>query len=154
MLEIGHKAPNFHLPANNGKQTKLADFQGKSLVLYFYPKDGTPGCTTEAKDFTTLKRKFSANGAAVLGISKDSLAKHQKFKDKHEITILLGADEDGKVCETYDVWVEKKNYGRTYMGIERTTFLIDKNGKIADIWRKVRVKGHAEAVLEQAKALK
>jgi len=154
MLEVGKKAPNFKLQIGQGETVRLSDYKGKKLVIYFYPKDDTPGCTTEAKDFTNLKRKFSANGVAILGVSKDTLQKHDKFSTKYDLKIALGADENGMVCEAFGVWVEKKNYGRTYMGIERSTFLIDEKGKLAQIWRKVRVKGHAEAVLEAAKEMK
>ena len=149
----GKKAPAFTLPDTDGKRVSLEDFEGRNLVLWFYPKDDTPGCTTEAKDFTELKRKFSANGITVVGVSKDSVAKHDKFADKHDLRITLASDEDGAVCDKYGVWVEKKNYGRTYMGIERSTFLIDAKDRIAKVWRKVRVKDHAEAVLAEAKEI-
>ena len=152
-LTEGDEAPAFSLPVSEEETFTLSDAQGKNLVLYFYPKDDTPGCTTEAKDFTELKRKFSANGITVVGVSKDSVAKHDKFADKHDLRITLASDEDGAVCDKYGVWVEKKNYGRTYMGIERSTFLIDAKGRIAKVWRKVRVKGHAEAVLAVAKEI-
>ena len=147
----GAKAPNFSMDSTQGP-IKLADFKGRMLVLYFYPKDDTPGCTTEAKDFTALAKDFAKAGAAVVGVSRDTLAKHEKFAGKHELDVILGSDEDGKVCEAYGVWVEKQNYGRTYMGIERSTFLIGADGKLIRIWRKVRVKGHAEDVLEAAKS--
>ncbi|MBT4045087.1 MAG: thioredoxin-dependent thiol peroxidase [Rhodospirillaceae bacterium] len=157
MLDVGDKAPAFKAPSGKsgggGGTVSLKALKGKKVVLYFYPKDDTPGCTTEAKDFTELKRKFSANGIAIIGVSKDSVAKHDKFADKHDLHITLAADEDGAICEAYGVWVEKMNYGRTYMGIERSTFLIDAKGKIAQVWRKVRVKGHAEKVLVAAKEI-
>ncbi len=153
MVDTGDKAPAFKAPIGGGGNIALKDMKGKKVVLYFYPKDDTPGCTTEAKDFTDLKRKFSANGIAVIGVSKDSVAKHDKFADKHGLRITLASDEDGAICDAYGVWVEKKNYGRTYMGIERSTFLIDGKGKVARVWRKVRVKGHAEAVLAAAKEI-
>ncbi len=157
MVDVGDKAPAFKAVAGksggSGGTIALKDLKGKKTVLYFYPKDDTPGCTTEAKDFTELKRKFSANGIAVVGVSKDSVAKHDKFADKHDLRITLASDEDGVICEKYGVWVEKKNYGRTYMGIERSTFLIDAKGRIAKVWRKVRVKGHAESVLAAAKEI-
>ncbi len=157
MVDVGDKAPAFKAAAGksggSGGTIALKDLKGKKTVLYFYPKDDTPGCTTEAKDFTELKRKFSANGIAVVGVSKDSVAKHDKFADKHDLRITLASDEDGVICEKYGVWVEKKNYGRTYMGIERSTFLIDAKGRIAKVWRKVRVKGHAESVLAAAKEI-
>jgi peroxiredoxin Q/BCP len=153
MVDAGDRAPSFTAPAGGGGKIAMKDFKGKKVVLYFYPKDDTPGCTTEAKDFTELKRKFSANGIAVVGVSKDSVAKHDKFSEKHNLRIVLASDEDGVICEKYGVWVEKKNYGRTYMGIERSTFLIDAKGKVAKVWRKVRVRGHAEAVLAAAKEI-
>jgi thioredoxin-dependent peroxiredoxin len=155
MVDMGDKAPAFKAPIGGGGGGNIAlkDLKGKKVVLYFYPKDDTPGCTVEAKDFTELKRKFSANGIAVIGVSKDSVAKHNKFAEKHDLRITLASDEDGAICEAYGVWVEKKNYGRTYMGIERSTFLIDGKGKVAKVWRKVRVKGHAEAVLAAAKEI-
>ncbi len=157
MVDVGDRAPAFKAATGksggSGGAIALKDLKGKKAVLYFYPRDDTPGCTTEAKDFTELKRKFSANGIAVVGVSKDSVAKHDKFADKHDLRITLAADEDGAICEKYGVWVEKKNYGRSYMGIERSTFLIDAKGKIAKVWRKVKVKGHAEAVLAAAKEI-
>lgn len=152
-LSEGDAAPAFSMPTPGGAEVSLSDFAGKTLVLYFYPKDDTPGCTTEAIDFTTEAAAFETAGAAVVGVSKDSVAKHEKFAAKHGLLVTLGSDENGTVCEDYGVWVEKKNYGRTYMGIERTTFLIDGAGKIAKIWRKVKVKGHVAEVLEAAKAL-
>jgi len=152
-LAVGDKAPDFSLPANDGKTIALADYQGQALVLYFYPKDDTPGCTTEAKDFTALSADFAAAGAAIIGASKDKPAKHDKFIAKHELNVDLVSDEEGILMENYGVWVEKNMYGRKYMGIERATFLIDSVGTIQQIWRKVRVKGHAEAVLEAVKAL-
>lgn len=153
MVDVGDRAPVFTAPVGGGGKIAMKDLKGKKIVLYFYPKDDTPGCTTEARDFTELKRKFSANGIAIIGVSKDSVAKHDKFTDKHDLRIALASDEDGAICGKYGVWVEKKNYGRTYMGIERSTFLIDGKGKVARVWRKVRVKGHAEAVLAAAKEI-
>lgn len=153
MVDVGDRAPVFTAPVGGGGKIAMKDLKGKKIVLYFYPKDDTPGCTTEARDFTKLKRKFSANGIAIIGVSKDSVAKHDKFTDKHDLRITLASDEDGAICGKYGVWVEKKNYGRTYMGIERSTFLIDGKGKVARVWRKVRVKGHAEAVLAAAKEI-
>lgn len=154
MLELkeGSKAPAFSLPGNGNSKIALKDFAGQKVVLYFYPKDDTPGCTKEAIGFTEAKADFEAGNAVIIGISKDTPAKHDKFIDKHNLEILLASDEDGKICEKYGVWVEKKNYGRTYMGIERSTFLIDEKGKIEKIWRKVRVAGHVDAVLEAVKA--
>ncbi len=152
-LQPGDKAPAFSMATDDGETVSLKDFKGKKLVLYFYPKDDTPGCTKEAVAFSADIAKFRRAGAAVLGVSRDKVAKHQKFKEKHDLKVVLGADEDGKVTESYGVWVEKKMYGRTYMGIERATFLIDEKGKIAEIWRKVKVNGHAEEVLAAVKAL-
>lgn len=152
-LEPGDKAPDFTMPADDGTQVSLKDFKGRPLVLYFYPKDDTSGCTKEAIAFSELLDAFEAAGAAVLGVSRDSVEKHRKFKEKHGLKVRLASDEDGKVTEAYGVWVEKSMYGRKYMGIERATFLIDGKGRIAKVWRKVKVPGHAEAVLEAVKAL-
>lgn len=152
MIEPGKKAPAFTLPTEDGGKVSLKDFKGKKLVLYFYPRDDTPGCTKEAIGFSELLDEFEAAGAAVLGVSKDTPAKHAKFREKHELTVPLASDEDGKVIEAYGSWVEKKNYGKTYMGIERSTFLIGEDGKFIEIWRKVRVAGHVEKVLEAVKA--
>jgi thioredoxin-dependent peroxiredoxin len=152
-LAAGDKAPAFDLPAGGGGRVKLAELKGKPAILYFYPKDDTSGCTKEAIDFTAKKKDFDKLGAQVIGVSKDSAASHEKFTKKHALKVSLGADEDGKACEAYGVWVEKSMYGRKYMGIERATFLIDGAGKIARVWRKVKVPGHADDVLEAAKAL-
>lgn len=152
-LNIGDKAPAFSLPANGGKTISLADYEGKNIVLYFYPKDSTPGCTTEAKDFTALKSDFDVANTVVLGMSKDSVRRHDNFIAKQELGIDLVSDEEGETIEAYGVWVEKSMYGRKYMGIERATFLIDTTGTIKEIWHKVKVKGHAAAVLEAAKAI-
>ncbi|MGE0407751.1 MAG: thioredoxin-dependent thiol peroxidase [Amphiplicatus sp.] len=152
-LAEGAKAPAFALPADGGGKIALKDFAGKTLVLYFYPKDDTAGCTKEALDFSAQIKAFEKAGAAVLGVSRDSVAKHDKFKEKHALKVALGADEDGKVVEAYGVWVEKTMYGRKYMGIERSTFLIDAKGVIRRIWRKVKTSGHAAEVLAAAKAL-
>lgn len=149
MVEEGLNAPDFSLPGAGEKIITLSDFRGQWVVVYFYPKDDTPGCTTEAKDFSALSDAFSAKSAKVIGISKDTVAKHDKFRAKHELTVDLASDEDGTVCEAYGVWVEKKMYGKTYMGIQRATFLIDPDGQIAKAWPKVKVKGHAEDVLSQ-----
>ncbi|KJS35194.1 MAG: alkyl hydroperoxide reductase [Hyphomonas sp. BRH_c22] len=146
-LETGAKAPDFSVETTEG-QKKLASYKGKHLVLYFYPKDDTPGCTNEARDFSSLSSQFKAAGAEVLGVSRDTLTKHYKFIAKHELQIQLGSDEDGALCEAYGVWVEKNMYGRTYMGIARSTFLIDPKGRISRIWPNVRVKGHAQDVLD------
>lgn len=151
-LKIGDKAPQFELPADGGGVVRLSDFAGKPVVVYFYPKDDTTGCTAEAIDFSRLKPEFEKAGAVVIGISPDSAKKHDKFKSKHELTVALAADEERKAIEAYGVWVEKQMYGRSYMGVERATFLIGRDGRISQIWRKVRVKGHAEAVLEAVRA--
>ncbi len=149
MIEEGKKAPAFKCVDDKGNSVALSDFKGQPVVLYYYPKDDTPGCTKEAIGFTEKLPEFDALGAAILGVSKDTVAKHTKFKDKHGLKITLLSDEDGALCEKFGVWVEKKNYGRTYMGIERSTFLIDGSGKIRKIWRKVRVNGHVDAVLQE-----
>ncbi|MBB4659529.1 thioredoxin-dependent thiol peroxidase [Parvularcula dongshanensis] len=151
MLQPGDEAPDFTLDGEDG-QVRLADFKGKQLVLYFYPKDDTAGCTKEAIAFSEHLAAFGAAGTAVLGISKDSPQKHEKFRRKHDLTVPLASDEDGAACEAYGVWTEKSMYGRTYMGIERSTFLIAADGRIAEVWRKVRVPGHAEAVLKAAQS--
>ena len=150
-LEIGEKAPDFSIPSNGGGTVSLSDYNERYLVLYFYPKDDTPGCTKEAIDFSENKSAFNELGADILGISKDTVAKHDKFTAKHELTIALGSDEEGKVIEDYSVWVEKNMYGKKYMGIERATYLIGPDGKILEIWRKVRVKNHVETVLDTLK---
>ena len=151
--EEGKKAPAFSLPADDGSTVTLKSLAGKKAVLYFYPKDDTPGCTTEGIAFSALKKKFDAAGTVVLGVSKDSIEKHCKFRDKHSLGVVLVSDEESGLCEAYGVWAEKNMYGKTYMGIERTTFLIRPDGKIAQIWRKVKVPGHVEAVLEAARSL-
>ncbi|MEL7343802.1 MAG: thioredoxin-dependent thiol peroxidase [Pseudomonadota bacterium] len=153
MPDIGETAPAFTLPRDGGDEVSLADFKGKAVVLYFYPRDDTPGCTKEAIAFTEQLADFEAAGAVVLGVSKDSVAKHVKFRDKHSLSVPLLSDEHSDVCERYGVWVEKSMYGKTYFGIERATYLIDTQGKIAQVWRKVKVPGHAQAVLEAVKAL-
>ncbi|MBN9547418.1 MAG: peroxiredoxin [Alphaproteobacteria bacterium] len=152
-LDAGDAAPQFDLPRDGGGSLSLAAFRGKPVVLYFYPQDDTTGCTNEAIDFSQLKPEFEKAGAAVIGLSPDSVKKHDKFKAKHSLSIDLVADEERKVIEAYHLWVEKTMYGRKYMGVERATFLIDKDGRIARVWRKVRVKGHAEEVLEAVRAL-
>ena len=152
-LEIGSDAPLFNLPAGGGETADLGALKGGKVVLYFYPRDDTPGCTTEAIDFTAAKAAFAAAGTTIIGVSKDTVAKHEKFSAKHDLGILLASDAEGTVCEDYGVWVEKKMYGKTSMGIERATYLIDAEGKIARIWRKVKVKGHVEEVLAAAEAL-
>lgn len=146
-------APAFSLPRDGGEIVTLSDFAGKKVVLYFYPRDDTSGCTKEALGFTDLVNDFAAADTVVLGVSKDSVKKHDKFVAKHDLKIALLSDEDGDVCERYGTWVEKSMYGKTYMGIERATYLIGKDGKIAQVWRKVRVPGHVENVLEAARVL-
>jgi len=131
----------------------LADYKGRPVVLYFYPRDDTPGCTKEAIGFTERAEEFTATGATVLGVSKDTVAKHEKFVIKHSLGIVLLSDAESDVCERYGVWVEKNMYGRTSMGIERATFLIDGEGKVAQVWRKVKVPGHVDAVLDAVRAL-
>jgi len=153
MLEISQKAPDFSLPNENGDIISLSDFKGKKLVLYFYPKDSTPGCTTEAKDFTARKQDFDIAGTVILGASKDSIKRHQNFINKQDLKINLISDEEGILCEAYGVWILKKLYGREYMGIERATFLIDGEGIIRNIWRKVKIKGHVNAALEAAQVI-
>jgi peroxiredoxin Q/BCP len=147
-LKIGEAAPDFEIPASNGEKVKLSNFKGKNVVLYFYPKDMTPGCTTEACDFRDYHDEFSKLNAVILGISTDSLDKHKKFIEKYDLPFLLLADEDHEVCELYGVWKLKKNFGKEYMGIERSTFVIDQEGKLVKEWRKVKVKGHVEEALE------
>lgn len=153
MTETGQQAPEFTLPRDGGGQAALSEFRGGPVVLYFYPKDMTPGCTNEAIDFSRLKSAFDNAGAVVIGVSRDSVARHDKFKAKHDLEVILASDESGAMIEDYGLWVEKKLYGRTYMGIERATLLIDGDGAIARIWRKVRVKGHADDVLAAVRAL-
>nr|WP_321508829.1 thioredoxin-dependent thiol peroxidase [uncultured Celeribacter sp.] len=152
MLAQGAKAPDFTLPRDGGSDVTLSDLRGQKIVLYFYPKDNTPGCTTEALDFTALKQEFDAAGVAVFGISKDSVKKHENFCAKHSLGIPLLSDAEGTVCEDYGVWAEKKMYGKTFWGIVRATFLIEEDGTIAQVWPKVKVTGHAQEVLEVARA--
>ncbi len=149
----GAKAPDFTLPADGEGTVSLKNFKGKPVVLYFYPKDDTSGCTKEACGFRDALPDFSRLEAAVIGVSRDSVKSHDKFKAKHGLNFTLAADEDGKICEAYGTWVEKSMYGRKYMGIERATFLIDGAGKIRKVWRKVKVPGHVDEVLAAAKAL-
>jgi len=153
-LEVGDNAPDFTLPADGGGKVSLKALKGKTAVLYFYPKDDTSGCTAEACAFRDQLPDFSKVKAAVVGISRDSVESHDTFKKKYGLTFPLASDEDGKVCEAYGTWVEKSMYGRKYMGIERSTFLIDSKGVIRNIWRKVKVPGHADEVLKAAAGLK
>lgn len=149
---MGDAAPAFTLNGDTGP-ISLTDFAGKKLVLYFYPKDDTPGCTTEGKDFSAHLAAFAAADTAIVGVSRESAASKAKFRAKHGLTVGLGADDDGAVTEAYGVWVEKSMYGKKYMGIERSTFLIDRAGKIAQVWSKVKVPGHVAEVLAAAQAL-
>jgi peroxiredoxin Q/BCP len=147
MLDITDLAPDFTLPRDGGTTQTLSDLRGQAVVLFFYPRDDTPGCTKESIGFSAALQEFTDAGAAVFGLSRDTIAKHEKFVAKHGLTVPLLSDEDGSVCENYGVWVEKNLYGRVSMGIERTTVLIDAQGYISQIWRKVKVAGHVEAVL-------
>jgi peroxiredoxin Q/BCP len=152
-LVEGDQAPDFELPTDGGGQAHLKGLMGKPVVIYFYPKDDTSGCTAEAIDFNGLRAKFAAAGAAVIGISPDSAASHDKFKRKHELEIALAADPERSAIDAYGVWKEKSMYGRKYFGVERSTFLIGRDGRIAKVWRKVKVPGHADEVLAATKAL-
>ncbi|MGB7975156.1 MAG: peroxiredoxin [Roseiarcus sp.] len=152
-LVEGDIAPTFELPTDGGGRTHLQDLKGKPVVIYFYPKDDTSGCTAEAIAFNALRVKFAAAGATVIGVSPDSAASHDKFKRKHNLEIALAADPERSAIQVYGVWKEKSMYGRKYFGVERSTFLIDRNGRIARIWRKVKVPGHADEVLAATKAL-
>lgn len=147
MLTVGDKAPEFRLESDSGETVSLKDFKGKTVVLYFYPKDDTPGCTTEACGFRDTGKKFSSKDAVVIGVSADNVASHQKFKKKYGLTFPLLSDPDKKTIQAYGVWKEKSMYGKKYMGIERTTFIIDGQGKIAKIFPKVSVTGHVDEVL-------
>lgn len=152
-LNIGDPAPDFTLPKNGGGALSLGDYRGKKVVLYFYPQDNTPTCTLQAIDFSGKTAAFNKAGAVVIGVSPDSATSHDRFCAKHDLTIPLVADEEHKAVDAYGVWREKTTFGRTYMGVVRSTFLIDKAGRIAGIWDNVRLKGHVDAVLEAAKAL-
>lgn len=153
MLKVGDKAPDFKVQTGNGRLFQLSKHKGQPVVVYFYPKDDTSGCTAEARDFSTSLEDFSKINVQIIGISPDSVESHEKFKDKHGFSVTLGADENRSVIDLYGVWVEKSMYGRKYMGVERATFLIDSKGKIAEIWRKVRVTGHIKKVFGTARAL-
>ena len=144
---VDRPAPDFELPATGGETVRLSDLRGETVVLYFYPRDNTPGCTQEGQDFRDLHADFRAAGARILGVSRDSLRKHENFKAKHDFPFELLADEDGTACEAYGVLKEKMMYGKTHVGIERSTFLIDPEGVLRRVWRGGKVKGHAEAVL-------
>ena len=149
----GDKAPEFSMPTDSGGTISLKDLKGRPVVLYFYPKDSTPGCTKEACAFRDLMPDFSKIDAEIIGVSKDSVKRHENFKAKNELPFTLASDEDGDVCETYGVWAEKSMYGRKFMGIERATFLIDGKGRVRKVWRKVKVPGHAEEVLDVTRTL-
>jgi len=153
MITQGQIAPDFTLPRDGGGTVTLSALRPGKVVLYFYPKDDTPGCTLEAQDFTARLADFTATGATVIGLSKDSVKAHDKFCKKHGLSIVLASDEGGSTCEDYGVWLEKSMYGKTYMGIERTTVLIDGAGVVARVWNKVSVKGHADEVLAAVRAL-
>ena len=152
-LAAGDDAPAFTLPATDGRELTLDSLKGKKVVLYFYPKDDTSGCTLEAKNFQALKREFEAAGTEIIGVSPDAMKSHDKFRSKYGLDFALASDEGKSMLEAYGVWAEKSMYGRKYMGVERTTMLIDRNGKIARVWEKVKVPGHAEEVLAAARAL-
>ncbi|MGY6662858.1 MAG: thioredoxin-dependent thiol peroxidase [Glycocaulis sp.] len=151
-LKPGDAAPGFSMPTDSAGTVSLSDFKGKSVVLYFYPKDDTPGCTKEAIGFSGKIDEFEAAGAVVIGVSKDTVAKHGKFRAKHELAVILASDAEGDVTERYGVWQEKQMYGKTYWGIERSTFLIGPDGKLKAVWRKVKVPGHVDEVLETVKS--
>ena len=152
-MMAGELVPDIVLPLADGTTPRLADYRGRALVLYFYPKDDTPGCTTEAQAFSALLPDFTAAGVAVVGVSRDSAKAHAKFAAKHSLAVPLASDESGEICAAFGTWVEKSMYGKVYMGIERATFLIDAEGRIAQVWSKVKVANHAESVLAAATAL-
>ena len=152
-VEPGQNAPDFTLPTDGNGSVSLSELAGKKVVLYFYPKDDTSGCTAEACGFRDAFPDYSGSGAVVIGISKDSVASHDKFKQKHNLPFILASDKTGEVCEKYGAWVEKSMYGRKYMGIDRSTFLIDETGTVRGVWRKGRVPGHVAQVLKAAQAL-
>lgn len=153
MVEDGEPAPDFELPTD-ADSVRLSRLKGQPVVLFFYPKDDTSGCTAEARDFSAINAEMQAAGAAVIGISPDSVASHARFRRKHDLTVTLAADEDKAVARAYGVWVEKSMYGRKYMGVERSTFLIDGTGRVARAWRKVKVPGHAQEVLDAVRNLR
>jgi peroxiredoxin Q/BCP len=152
-LDVGDKAPDFTLPTDGDGSVTLSKLKGSNVIVYFYPRDDTPGCTTEACSFRDAFPDFGKVKATIIGISKDTVASHNRFKKKYELPFILASDKDGTVCEAFGVWVEKSLYGRKYMGLERATFLIDKKGVVRQVWRKVKVAGHAAAVLAAVEAL-
>ena len=152
-IKAGKKVPNFKIPIEDGRNISLKDFAGKNLVIFFYPKDDTPGCTKEACGFRDENKKFNKKNTFIIGISKDSLKGHQKFIDKYDLNFTLASDEESNICEKFDVWKEKSMYGKKYMGIERSTFLIDSKGILIKEWRKVKVKNHVEEVLAEVNNL-
>jgi peroxiredoxin Q/BCP len=152
LVDVGERAPEFTLQADDGREVSLSGYKGKKVVLYFYPKDGTPGCTTEAKEFRDTVKEFEKENAVILGVSKDSVKSHQRFKQKHALPFTLLSDPEGKVLDLYEVWKKKSLYGRTFMGTERTTFLINEDGVIEKVYRKVKAKGHAEICLLDLKS--
>jgi peroxiredoxin Q/BCP len=152
-LTIGKKAPAFTMPTDGDGKIALKELKGQNVILYFYPKDMTPGCTTESVGFSENAASFKKAGAVIIGVSKDSVARHDKFKAKHDLNLILASDEETEICEKYGVWAQKSMFGKKYMGIVRSTFLIDGDGKIQQIWKKVKVKGHVDEVLEATKNL-
>jgi peroxiredoxin Q/BCP len=153
-VDVGKKAPDFSAPTDGGGKIKLSDYKGKNVVLYFYPKDDTSGCTKEACGFTEAMPNFGKLKAVVIGVSRDSVEKHDKFKKKYKLNFPLVSDENGEICEKYGTWIEKSLYGRKYMGIERATFLIDAKGVVRNVWHRVKVPAHVDEVLTALKALK
>jgi len=153
MVEVGDAAPDFSAPNDKGENSALKDYRGQNLILYFYPKDGTPGCTSEANDFRDYLETLKTLNTSIVGVSRDSLKRHINFSKKNQLNFPLISDEDGKICENYGVWQKKQNYGRSYMGIVRSTFLINSEGSVAEIWKNVRVKGHIESVVKAVKKL-
>lgn len=151
-LKIGDLAPSFNLPATSAEEISLANYRGQNLVIFFYPRDNTTGCTAEAKDFSSRKSAFEDANTAILGISRDSIASHNRFKETHSLSVELASDKTGDICESYGVLVEKRMYGKVGIGIERSTFLIDQDGRLTEIWRKVKVAGHADSVLAKVKS--
>mgnify|MGYP003580738689 CR=1 FL=1 len=152
-IEVGNSVPDIELVADNGEKTRLADYRGKYTVLYFYPKDMTPGCTTEACDFRDQYQSFADVNAVILGVSRDRKEKHQKFKEKHDVPFQLLVDDEHELAEAFDVWKLKKNFGKEYMGIERSTFIIDPEGTLIKEWRKVKVKDHVQEALQYIKEI-